>query len=249
VILDDFVMLGTTVPEPNSSGRVFVCSAGVSNEVRRLIRIYPLARRAAPRRWGMYRVPIQRNPKDYRDESFQLQGNRAAGAHEQINEQFEYRQQQMSEGSRAHLLSRYVVGSIQDANDRRLSLAIIQPSDLELAFDDNTQPSREPELTLFDAEDEEESGAKRFPLMPRIRFGDDRGEHNLMLRDWGAFELQRKNGPDYLREHLAKALHLTSASSLLVGNMRDHPTSWLVISVLNGIREEPDLFSTMPTDA
>jgi hypothetical protein len=52
VILDDFVMLGTTVPEPNSSGRVFVCSAGVSDEDRRLIRIYPLARRGAPKRWG-----------------------------------------------------------------------------------------------------------------------------------------------------------------------------------------------------
>ncbi len=30
MILDDFVMLGTTVPEPNSDGRVFVCSAGYS---------------------------------------------------------------------------------------------------------------------------------------------------------------------------------------------------------------------------
>jgi hypothetical protein len=38
-------------------------------------------------------------------------------------------------------------------------------------------------------------------------------------------------------------LHLSPSSSLLVGNMRDHPTSWLVISVLNGVREEPDLFS------
>lgn len=33
MILDDFVMLGTTVPEPNSDGRVFVCSAGVTSRV------------------------------------------------------------------------------------------------------------------------------------------------------------------------------------------------------------------------
>jgi hypothetical protein len=114
---------------------------------------------------------------------------------------------------------------------------------MELAFDDNTKPTREPELTLFDAGDEQESGAKRFPLMPRIAFQDDGGPHNLMLRDWGTFELQRKHGPDYLRKHLVSALHLSPTSSLLVGNMRDHPTSWLVISVLNGIREQPDLFS------
>ena len=30
-------MLGTTVPEPNSDGRVFVCSAGVSAEYRKLV--------------------------------------------------------------------------------------------------------------------------------------------------------------------------------------------------------------------
>jgi hypothetical protein len=137
-----------------------------------------------------------------------------------------------------------VVDSIQEANKQRLSLAIIQPGDIELRFDDNeAQSTQTPELTLFDAEDERESGAKRFALMPRLAFRDEGGQHNLMLRDWGTFELQRKQGPEYFREHLAAYLHLSPSSSLLAGNMRDHPTSWLVISVLNGIREEPDLFS------
>ena len=70
--LDDFVMLGTTVPEPNSDGRIFVCSAGVSAEYRSLVRLYPLARKNVPRRWGIYRVPVERNPKDSRPESFQV---------------------------------------------------------------------------------------------------------------------------------------------------------------------------------
>jgi hypothetical protein len=245
VILEDFVMLGTTVPEPNKTdGRVFVCSAGVSAEVRRLIRIYPLARRNAPRRWGMYKVAIERNPRDSREESFAVQADRRPGAHEWINHEFEQVQAKIPEGSRSSLLSRYVVDSIQEANSKRLSLAIVQPDVMEIAFDGNPASAEEPELVLFDTGEEvQESVAQRFALMPRIRFRDEGGWHNLMLRDWGAFELQRKQGAEYFRNNLAGALHLRPSSSLLVGNMRDQRTAWLVISVLNGIRNDaPTLF-------
>jgi len=57
-------MLGTTVPEPTSDGRVFICSAGVSAELRSLMRIYPLARRRTPPRWSVNCVCLERNPKD-----------------------------------------------------------------------------------------------------------------------------------------------------------------------------------------
>jgi hypothetical protein len=78
--------------------------------------------------------------------------------------------------------------------------------------------------------------------MPRISFRDDDGRNNLMLRDWGAFEFQRKNTERYFLDNLEGALHLTDQSSLLVGNMNNQRNAWLVISVLNGIREAPTLF-------
>src|SRR5699024_3033495 len=74
---------------------------------------------------------------------------------------------------------------------------------------------------------------------------DELGWNNLMLRDWGAFELQRKHGADYFRRNLAGALHLDENSSLLVGNFNQHRNSWLVISVLNGVRESPTLFDSL----
>ena len=246
MILEDFVMLGTTVPEPNSDGRVFVCSAGVTEEDRRLIRIYPLARRRVPRRWGMYRVRLERNYQDSRGESFQLAADRTRGAHERINDEFEIVQTAISRGSRASLLSRYVVGSIDEANAKRLSLAIIQATEMTVEFDENPETAPDPQMVLFDSEDEQEAGARRFPLMPRLRFHDERTTNRLMLRDWGAFELQRKKGPSYFRDNLVDALHLQPSSSLLVGNMNNQRNAWLVISVLNGIREEPDLFSEQP---
>src|SRR5207245_9483859 len=116
MIIEDFVMLGTTVPEPNSDGRVFVCSAGVSEEYRKLIRIYPLARRNAPRRWAVHRVQLVRNPRDSRDESFQVAGDRQPGAHQWINYRFEVVKSSYSPSARASLLSRSVIGSLQEAN-------------------------------------------------------------------------------------------------------------------------------------
>lgn len=257
MILDDFVMLGTTVPEPNSDGRVFVCSAGLSPEYGKLVRIYPLARRNVPKRWGQYRVPLERNPRDSRDESFQIAADRRIGAHERINDHFEIVRKQVPHSERVAMLAPYVVGSIREANERskaaktpreRFSLAVIHPESLELTFDHNPDSPDSPQQALFDRGGDPPSGAKRFPLIPRLRFRDELDWHNLMLRDWGTFEFQRKHSSEYFRRNLANALHLDQSSSLLVGNFNQHRTSWLVISVLNGIREAPTLFDALASD-
>lgn len=249
MILEDFVMLGTTVPEPNSDGRVFVCSAGVSEEYRKLIRIYPLARRNAPRRWAVHRVPLERNPRDSRDESFQIAGDRKPGAHQWINYQFEIVRPVYPATQRGNLLSRHVIGSIQEANAKRLSLAILQPEEIELTFERNPVPTDAPQLSLFEASDGEfATGARRFLYMPRLRFRDECGRHDLMLRDWGSFEFQRKHDEQYFLGNLRNALHLDGSSSLLVGNMNNKRSTWLVISVLNELRLPMTLFDPIHTD-
>lgn len=245
MILEDFVMLGTTVPEPRSDGRVFVCSAGVSPELGKLVRIYPLARRNVPHRWHGYRVPLERNPKDSRPESFKVAGDRSPGAHEDINGLFEQVQGPVASAKRPALMRRYAVGSIKEANAKRLSLAIVHPDAIELTFDHNPDSPDSPQMALFDTPGDTPSGAGRFPWMPRINFHDELGWNHLMLRDWGTFEFQRKNGGDYFRSRLAGALHLDENSSLLVGNLNNQRTAWLVISVLNGIREAATLFDAL----
>lgn len=55
-----------------------------------------------------------------------------------------------------------------------------------------------------------------------------------MLRDWGCFEFMRKQGDDR-RYELHSALGLHNNSPLLVGNMNNQRTAWLVISVLSGL--------------
>lgn len=233
-------MLGKTVPEPNSDGRVFVCSAGLSREMGSLLRIYPLARRQAPERWTINRVPLERNPRDSRRESWKLAGDRSVGAHEQINNSF-HCVGKVSPGQRTAFLSRCVVPSIAVANERRLSLAVIHPVGVpHLGFDYNQNSPEAPELRLFDDEyypSVPSAGAKRFTYCPRLEFWDEVGPHSLTLRDWGCFEFMRKHG-DGRRHELADALRLDAFCSLLVGNQNHRRTGWLVISVLRGIRPD-----------
>lgn len=233
MIVDDFIMLGKTVPEPSSDGRVFVCSAGYSPELRQFIRVYPLARRDAPKRWSVSRVPLERNPKDSRPESWKLAGDRRPGQHQTINAVFStydkikgFEQGEILENAPAR------VESIAEANQRRLSLAIIKPSYVPtITMEHNAQSPDSPQLRLFDDGLTPQEGARRFPFMPRITFGDTHGTHRLMLRDWGCYELMRKH-PEHTHD-MDNALSLGSDSMLLVGNLNRHRTSWLVISVLN----------------
>lgn len=245
MILEDFVMLGTTVPEPRKDGRVFVCSAGVSLERRSLVRIYPLARRGVPHRWDIHRVPVELNPEDSRPESYRIAGDRSAAVHDDINGRFEL-VGTVKPADRTALLRRFTIGSIKEANARRMSLAIVHPEAISLDFEHNPDSPDSPQMALFDLPGEPPSGAKRFPFMPKLHFRDELGWNHLMLRDWGTFELQRKRGEAYFRQHLAGCLHLDESSSLLVGNMNNQRTAWLVISVLNGIREAPTLFDAIP---
>jgi len=231
VILEDFVMLGTTVPEPSlRSHRVFVCSAGFSPTVGGLLRIYPLARMQVPHRWGIYRVPLERNPHDGRAESYMLAADRSPAMHERINESFTWCRD-AARGGRAALLAETYLPSIRYANAQRLSLAMIRPrATPTLSFRESPDAAWLDPSWAFD-----QAGSKRFPHRPYLSFADEDGAHNLGLHDWGAYELMRKNlwRPYWYQRELPKALHLGPTSHLLVGNMCHQRNVWLVISVLN----------------
>jgi hypothetical protein len=257
--LDDFVMLGTTVPEPNlTDQRIFVCSAGFSPQLRSLLRLYPLAKYGAPPRWSVCTVKLERNPKDSRLESWKLFGDRSPENHMRINAASFQIGEALPKAARAELLARYAVESIEEANDRRLSLAIVHPDVIELEFEHNPGSPDSPQLALFDDGREEPKGARRFPYLPYLRFDDpggNRRHHRLSLRDWGSYERMRKSnnltlmtGAERVR-HLSSALHLDPTCSLLVGNQNNRRTSWLVISVLRGLRGAPSLFDDVPQEA
>lgn len=243
MMIEDFVMLGKTVPEPSRDGRVFVCSAGVSRELRGLIRVYPLAFGVSPARWKVCRMPLERNPQDSRPESWKLQGDRSPEQHPRINSRQIIITGEVPVDQRADLLAPYVVASIAEANARRISLAVVFPTACpELTFKHNPDSPDSPQLSLFDGKTKViEHGSKRFAFNPYLRFHDKESEHRLQLRDWGCYEFLRKQGDDR-RLELGGALHLSAESSLLVGNLNRHRNVWCVISVLSHVRRAEPLF-------
>ena len=235
MIIEDFTMLGKTVPEPaRRDNQLYVCSAGISPELG-LVRIYRLPTKFTPKRWNTYRVPVERDRQDdSRDESFKVQKDKWF----QHVGKSDVRQL-------APILNRFSVGSIKEANEKRMSLAILHPSHMSVYFRDNPDSPDSPILSLFDVNQRTSTGAKRFPHSPRMRFYDDLGERDLMIRDWGCYEWMRKQ-PDRYQE-MKSTLHLNDESSLLIGNFNQIRTQWLIISVINGLRtNQPTLFDTCP---
>jgi len=232
--LDDFVMLGKTVPEANSDGREFVCTAGFSMELRQPVRIYPMARAHCPKRWSKSQIPLERNPKDSRFESWKIKGNRSPAAHYRINDVIHQVADKLQPEEQRQIVEALTVASIKEANQRRLSLCVILPKHIPtLDFERGDTAEMAPTPDLF-------GGMpaipvkQRFPLHPRLIFKDDDGEHDFMLRDWGCYELMRKQPSKVCASYLEDALNLSTAPPLLCGNLNRFRNSWLVISVFAG---------------
>jgi hypothetical protein len=242
MILDDFVMLGKTVPEANSDGRHFVCTAGYSLELKQPIRIYPMARRQCPPRWSVSRIPVERNPKDSRRESWKIRGNRQPGAHDFINGVIEPVMGKVSPAMQREIVANLKASSLKAANDRRASLCVVFPDDIpRIQLEQGEQVEMAPTPDMF-GDVAELPVAARFRWHPRLQFSDAAGKHDLMLRDWGCYELMRKHG-DEMAPSLGEALKLCTAPPLLCGNLNRFRNSWLVISVFGGaIHARPEVF-------
>src|SRR5437773_449433 len=116
-----FIMLGKTVPEP-TNGRLeqYVCSVGIeideNNTPLGLVRLYPLAMFGAPARWSVSHVPVERNKRDNRLETW-----RPIGAFGNVGSL------PKEERIKALIACRAAVSDRDEANKRRMSLAFLRP--------------------------------------------------------------------------------------------------------------------------
>lgn len=231
MILDDFVFLGTTVPEESSDGRVMVCSAGYSNERRSLVRVYPLPRSAGVHRWEKYRLPLETNPHDSRVESYKIRHPYRTTALDRVTEAFT-KVGTVRSDTRLAAVDRYSAPSIAWLNANRRSLGILAPTDLDYSFEYDQQAD-DAVLKLFD-EPAQKVGRRAFPKRPRLQFLDEDGHHDLSLNEWGVYEWIRKN-PD-LPTQVFDNLRFGDSDRdvrLLVGNYAHHRSSWCVIAYLS----------------
>ena len=219
MILEDFVMLGKTAPEMDRQGRMTVCSAGWSPELRQLVRIYPLAVDNTPPDFSVSQVRLERNHKDSRHESWKIAGDRSAEIHSGINARFDVR---YILNDRDSLIKQIpVASSIQEANSKRLSLAVIQPENKPKFYLEKNRNF------LVGAKT---AGTKAYKYIPRLQFMLEGKTHKLKYLNQEVYQhLKPKNKTDFWRI----SGRFKRNPKLLVGNMFAHRNNWLVIAGLD----------------
>lgn len=230
MIVNDFVMLGRTVPEPNRDKQVYVCSVGYCPTTGGLTRVYPLSVHDRLPRWqraAIDLVPVTRKG-DHRPASRSL----GAGGFRALD-------RCRPEWFRPHFEPLYV-DSIAEANRRRISLALLRlPAGWEFRLDRNPG-DRAPHHEIWGPVPPK--AKERFCFTPRLHFRDPENNHKIQVRDWGVFELMRKYEqrinamtPDEQVSWIGQSLRLRDGITMLIGNYENALTAWCVISILGQV--------------
>lgn len=210
----DAVLVARTMPEPNSNDELGVCSVWYAEAIG-LFRVYPLEVRNDITVWDVCRLALTRSCKDHRYESFKVVGQ----------------PQKVGCEDRLDVIETLVrrPATINRLNNRRASLGVVIPTSMTFRFELDDQPTAK-------------AGRKSLQHRPRIDFTDvdDDGthQHRLAYNSWDAAEFVRKfvDTGERAPDELWNAMRVDApdrATALLVGNLRDHPTSWLVINRLD----------------
>lgn len=234
MVTDDCIILGKAVPDEISDNRFTVCTAGYSPK-HGLIRIYPVPPNAVMNRWDIMEIPLEKNPKDKRQESWKVQDSRIDW--KKLPEKMRVLDTLKDSDKRrlvADLLSKFGVGCVEELNERKLSLGLIKPTILghELVPREEYDPSIQTTLDftgLF-------LTRKNYPWIPKITYRDPNCKmekpHNQQVVEWGFYEGMRKNPtkPEVIFEN-ARIDDPLWDKTFLVGNQNRFKNSFLIISV------------------
>lgn len=238
--LDDAIVLGRTVPEASQHYGTRVCMVAYSEELGRLLRVYPLLIDTPLRSRYQATLELMRNSDDNRQESYKLRD--AVTSIYGVSSQ-----PQWTTGQVCDLADTMHCASIAELNRQRRSLGFIALRGTPvLTFKGREESPQGPQLALFeefvqDLRTTNFWAGKDYPAVPYVTFQDGEGSHTLQLREWGTFEYLRKH--QFQGAGLDKALHLRSPGEqwyALVGNMAHRRNVWLVIQL---VHRPPTLFS------
>lgn len=219
------VLLAKTVPEQTKDGDVTICSAWYIPDLGGLTRVYPLPRWPSLPVWTRYRLHLTKSDKDSRFRSYKLKdGSIPTALSSDGREAMRPYLTQLADRKE----------TIRSLNSKRDSMGIIRPLSIEGSWERGA-----PDITR-------QFGRKTFDLRPRICFEDQDGSHSLGLNEWGCYEWLRKGKkPDQLWANL-RLSYSDREQLLLVGNLRDHPTAWVVIAVIGYGAIQASLFRHVP---
>jgi len=245
--VEDYVVLGRTVPEDSKRYGKKICMAGFSPENSQFLRVYPLLVPVGEnteangfRARHVYSLDLRRNPLDNRTESWRVadETHPTSTGWSQASE--------LSKKKIVDWLTRRAVNSISSLNECRLSIGaiIVRAKHWEGTFVQRSTPQAdESDRELFEnLEVQTDIDFQAIQFVPYIRFGDSAGDHRLQIREWGAYVLlsnpKYAGQPDQLWS--APGYRADRDLVLVIGNMNNHRANWLVIKTFELDQQEAD---------
>lgn len=242
--LEDVVILGRAAPEEMGDGRQSVCTGAWSSE-RGFIRLYPIdPQDNLFSRWDIVNVDVERNPNDYRHESWKIKG-RKKNQTEKVEIVGEYPRHK-----RGTLIHNLTDDCVNDINEAERSLGIISPDEIhELEYVDwETDDAPGKQVKLFEnIEEYKPDNREDFEQNIKLRYtcedcSTKQGYHNQTLLSWEAY-MGMKNTDN--KNQLSDNFRFDDDDYrhwLFVGNMNSYKNSFIVISVLR--LKDPSINST-----
>ena len=227
--VDDFIVLGRTVPEESKTYGQSVCMAGYSPELRQLLRIYPLRVHSQIKARSILSVEVERNKKDSRFESWALKERDERQSVQVVDKE-------VDKEKLIPYFERHISESIVELNQKRLSLGVIKPDSYEVVLRSRENIKHPDQLCFFDdfKKSFDFKTANSYFTAPYIRITCGSSVQCIQIREWGVYELIRKAEIERKRltpEYIRKALYLDENKDVffVVGNMNQHRNNWLII--------------------
>ena len=230
-VIDDLIILGRAVPEIMKNGRTTVCTAGYS-KTRGFVRIYPTKYTSPLTRWSIVKVPVERNSRDTRGESWKIQGSKRDW--DRLDKKIQV-VGELKRSDRLSLLANLTDGCVKDINDIRRSLGIVKPIIKKCYFcsEENYDPVLQ--TVLFGPPPPKTK--KQYRDIPKIEYFCSKckakNPHDQTVLEWGFYEWFRKH-PDKIDQVWENALIYSPKHEIffLVGNMLRYRNAFLIISIL-----------------
>lgn len=237
MVVDDCIILGQAVPDEISDSRFTVCTAGYSPKYG-LLRIYPVPPGADMDRWNIMEIPLERDLRDKRQESWKVSGSKAEW--DRLQHKMRVVGGIKKKPDRIKLLGelfkQFGVDCVEDLNAQKRSLGLVKPTILGYRFEKREKYDPSTQMTLFAKEPF--LTIHNYQYQPRIQYRcsgcKTKEPHDQQVIEWGVYEGMRKN-PDNINkvwENLGFGKDEWDISGFLVGNQFKYRTSFMIISVL-----------------
>jgi len=244
LLIKDLIILGRAVPILLKDQRKTICTAGYSDELG-FVRVYPTFYFDDIHVWDKVSIEVTRDSHDARNESWKKLAQSKFKKISTIKN---------NKKAKETLLESICQDCCtHDLNEKKRSLAIIKPQ-IEKCYlkeIDATEEGKLITMSLMDFFTTKKTKKRKpllvksnFSLIPYIRYrcGNNcktKTPHNQQVLEWGGYQWIQKN-PKKINQ-LWKNYRIFDEEwykYFFIGNLRDQRTSWLIISILRGKKNE-----------